>query len=301
MDLQKFANTRLGVALGLALGKVIPPQTGYALANWLATLLSRRNSSGMVAAVRSNQWVIRGENLSSVELDAAVQEVFSHAGRCFIDLYQNLKNPDGMKALVKDNPKVQELIQHSQNRSFGAFIVVSHLSNFDLCLLAFAYRGLHGQILTYGQPTGGYEIQNEIRSKTGLDITPVSPEVHNLAIENMRSGGLVITAVDRPIRRKAHYLTFFGRPCPLPAGHIRMAIQAGVPVMVASASMDETGFYHVHLSAPIEMQPHPDPDTEIKINGEAVLKIIEERIRKNPGQWLMYYPAWPDIHVEYEN
>jgi lauroyl/myristoyl acyltransferase len=79
-----------------------------------------------------------------------------------------------------------------------------------------------------------------------------------------------------------------------------MAIQAGVPVIVASASMDQDSFYHIHFSDPIPMQTDEDAETEIRINGEAILKVIEARIRKNPEQWLMYYPAWPDVKVSFE-
>jgi lauroyl/myristoyl acyltransferase len=297
MNLQKIATSRFGVGLGLAIGSAIPPRIGYRLANWFAGSLARREESPMVAAVRQNQWVVRDCNLSQLALEQAVQEVFSHAGRCFVDLYHNLRNPEGIKALVSDSPQTQALIRQSQEGNQGVFIVAPHVSNFDLCLLSLAYRGLRGQVLTYGQPTGGYQIQNDLRAKTGLEITPVSPEVHRQAIESLEKGGFVITAVDRPIRRKAHSLLFFDRPCPLPAGHVRMALEARVPIIVASASMDEHGMYHILFSDPIPMEEHADPVRAIQINGEKVLQEIETRIRRNPGQWLMYYPAWPDVEV----
>jgi lauroyl/myristoyl acyltransferase len=297
MDFQKLFTSRFGVGLGLALGRIVPPKVSYWITGLFAKQLAKRESSPIVQAVRINQWVVRGASLDSVSLDFAVEEVFTHQGRCFIDLYSNLKNVDGLIRLVVDSSQIRELIHHSQNRSLGAFIVAPHLSNFDLCLLALAYRGLNAQVLTYGQPTGGYEIQNDLRTQTGLDITPVNPEVHTEAIENMRNGGLVITAVDRPIRRKTQYLSFFGRLSPLPAGHIRMAIEAGVPVIVASASMNDQGTYRVHLSDPIPMQPYVDSDRMIKVNGEKILSVIENRIIENPGQWLMYFPVWPDVVI----
>jgi lauroyl/myristoyl acyltransferase len=300
MDIQRVFNSRIGVGTGLALGQAISPKLGYTLSGWGVRLLSKRRSFSTVQAVRINQWIIRGGQLTPQELDSVVLEVLTHAGHCFIDLYHNLRNPEGIKSLVVIDQLARKFINLSLDPSFGAFIVAPHMSNFDLCLLGLAHSGLHGQVLTYGQPPGGYQIQNDIRAKTGLEITPVSPEVHERAIENMRQGGFVITAVDRPIRSKAHYLNFFGHPSPLPAGHIRMAIQAGVPVIVASASMDQDSFYHIHFSDPIPMQTDEDAETEIRINGEAILKVIEARIRKNPGQWLMYYPAWPDVKVSFE-
>ncbi len=298
MDLQKLTNSRFGVSLGLALGRITPPGLGYRLSALVARRIAARKDSPMVKAVRANQWVARGENLSPAELDEAVCQVFAHAGRCFVDLYHNLQNRQGLLSRVIDNAASQRLIEISQPGGQGCFFVAPHLSNFDIVMLALAYRGLQGQALTYGQPTGGYQIQNNIRAQTGLEITPVSDEAHRKAIARLKAGGLVATGVDRPIRRKAHSLTFFGRPSPLPAGHIRMAMQAGVPVLVGAAHMRPDGLYELLLSEPIPMQSHPDPDEAIRINGEAVLREIEIFIHQAPGQWLMYYPVWPEIKAE---
>ena len=290
--MQKFFNSSFGVSLGLALGRAIPPRVGYKLSNWAARLLARRVDSPMVQAVRSNQAVVRGLAPDDPALDQAVVEVFAHAGRCMFDLYHNLQNPDGLKSLAPGNPKLEQLITWSREESFGAFLVAPHLSSFDIVLLGAAYRGIRAQVLTYGNPSGGYKIQNEIRASTGLNITPVSPEVDALAVENLRRGRFVVTAVDRPIRRKAHTMTFFGRPAPLPAGHIRMALEADVPVIVVTAQWRPDGLYHTLVSDPIPLVRRDDPQETIRVNGEAVLRVIEDYIRQAPGQWLMYYPVW---------
>jgi lauroyl/myristoyl acyltransferase len=292
--MQRFFNSSLGVSLGLALGRRLSPTSGYRFSAFGARLLANRTKSPMVKAVRENQFVIRGESSTPEELDQAVIKVFTHAGRCFVDLYHNLQNPEGLKALCPLTDDLERLIAWSQDDDFGAFVVAPHLSNFDLVLLAAAYRGLKGQVLTYGTPSGGYKIQNEIRAETGLNITPVSPKVHQQAIENLRQGGFVITAVDRPIRRKAHSMHFFGHPSPLPAGHVRMALKANVPLIVVAVEMKADQLYHLHTSDPLPLIRHDDPDKEIRINGEAVLRVIEGYIRNTPGQWLMYYPAWSD-------
>lgn len=292
--MQRFFNSSFGVNFGLALGRLLPPKLGYHLSAFGAKFLARRSDSPMVKAIRANQRVIRGKGTPPDEIDQAVDEVLIHAGRCFVDLYHNLQNPAGLKQLAPLNPGLEQLIAWSHDDTFGAFIVAPHLSNFDLVLLAAAYRGLKAQVLTYGSPTGGYKIQNDIRTQTGLNITPVSPEVHQQAIENMRHGGFVVTAIDRPIRSKAHYLNFFGQPSPLPAGHIHMALEAEVPIIVVAVETQTDELYHVHISDPIKLVRHADPDEEVRINGEAVLQVIEGHIRRNPGQWLMYYPAWPN-------
>jgi len=291
--MQRFFNSSIGVSFGLGLGQITPPKFGYFLTTKGARYLAHRTQLAIVKAIRFNQHIVRGQDAPISEINQAVEDVLIHAGRCFVDLYHNLNNPIRLKQLSPLTPALERLIAQSYYDSPGAFIVAPHLSNFDLVLLAAAYRGLKAQVLTYGNPTGGYKIQNDIRSQTGLNITPVSPEVHRQAIQNMRNGGFTITAVDRPIRRKAHSINFFGYPSPLPAGHIRMAFEAQVPIIVVAAEMRSDQLYHLNISDPIELIHHTDPDEEIRINGEAVLRVIEGYIRQAPSQWLMYYPVCP--------
>jgi len=302
MDLQRIATSSYGVKAALAIARLVPPTIGLALGNLAADWIARRNNSSMVRAVRINQWVIHNQKLNPAELHEATKAVFRHAARCFYDLFRSLNEPEKIKELSPDSPESRRLVEQSKSGQDGAMIVAPHLSNFDLVLLANAYRGLQGQVLSYGQPTGGYEIQNQFRASTGLEITPVRGEITHLkAIESMRNGGFVMTAVDRPIRNKKHFLNFFGRPSPLPTGHIRMAISAEVPVIVAAANYQSDEKYHLTLSDPIQMQSFSDHAKEIRVNAEIVLDVIARFILKSPEQWQMYYPVWSEAEEEIKN
>lgn len=298
LELRKLAGSRQGVKLALVFGRTLPPLFGYAVVDSFAHLLARCKSTAMVKAVRANQLMIRGGNATPGVLDRAVTDVFTHAGRCFIDLYGSLKTPREMERMFPETGALRKLIRISRDKNFGALVVVPHMSNFDLCLLSAAYRGVKTQVLTYGKPTAGYRLQNEIRSATGLDITPVSRAVHKKAVENLRSGGLVTTAIDRPVRGKSQKLNFFGQPASLPAGHIRMALEADVPVIVAAVYMDENGYYRIQCTDPLYMTRFHDQEKEIIHNGERVLQRVEGFIRQHPGQWLMYYPVWSGVSAQ---
>jgi len=295
MDVQDFLKSRFSVNFGMILGRIVPVNFGYYLSGIIGKYLAKQKSSPMVNAVRQNQWVVRGRNASPSELDQAVCSVFAHAGRCFIDLYHNFDSQVRTETLVKESAETKQIINLINNPSFGALVVAPHLSNFDFALLGLAVRGLSGQVLSFGTPTGGYKIQNRLRTKTGLDITPINQFSIKKAINYMRNGGFVFTGVDRPVENKDKTLNFFGYPSPLPVGHIRMAIIADVPIIVASASMDSDGYYHIEFSNPIQMQSFKNSEDEIRVNAELILGIFEERIRRHPGQWLMYYPVWPSL------
>jgi len=295
MDIDYLSKSRFGVGLALALGRVIPSACGYPLAGWAANQLAKRKKSPMVQAVRLNQWVIRGRISSPDELDLAVHAVFQHAGRCMFDLYHNISNPVRIREFFRETAEIRGLVQRSLKREKGAFLVTSHLSNFDLALLSLGQRGLDAQVLSYSEPSAGYQVQNQLRTQASLKVAPISPYTLRQAIRRMRDGGLVITGIDRPVDKQGIELSFFGRPARLPTGHVRMALAADVPIIVAVPSIRPDGEYQLFISEPLPMRRLSDPKEEIRVNAEAILKIVEGCVRQNPEQWLMYYPVWPDL------
>lgn len=295
MNIQNISNSVFGAYIGLFIGRYIPTKAGYSFSRFLAIILSKRISSPLIQAVRNNQWMIHNGDLSPSDLNQAVINVLTHAGRCFIDLYHNFDDKNKIMKLVKIDQKSQEIINLSKDPSFGAFVVTAHLSNFDFALLGLAVRGLTGCVLSYANPTSGYKIQNKLRTKTGLEINPIDRNSIKNAIINMQNGGFVYTGIERPVAEKTKTLTFFGHPSPLPTGHIRMASKANVPIIVATAWMDSDGYYHIDFSEPIPIQSFNNTDEMVKVNGERILQVIVERILAHPDQWLMYYPVWPHL------
>ena len=80
----------------------------------------------------------------------------------------------------------------------GAVVVTVHMSNFDLAGLAFAYRGLYLNVLAYANPTSGYDLQNKIRLKGGINLMPIDVSALRKSLEALRAGQLVVTGIDRP-------------------------------------------------------------------------------------------------------
>ncbi|MEA3362167.1 MAG: lysophospholipid acyltransferase family protein [Thermodesulfobacteriota bacterium] len=293
MNLQTLVNSRFGVGLGLAVGKNVPSAMGYSLVNFLAGQLARREGRPLVQTVQKNQQMIHEEQLSSDALQQVTEEVFRYSGRCFVDLYRNFSSPDRLQKKIVKNEDLERLIHLSQDKTFGAFVVVPHMSSFDLMLLAAANEGFKSKVLTFGQPTGGYKLQNEIRAMSGLDIMPVSRRTNVSALEALRQGGFVLTAVDRPLPGQKQGYNFFGHLSSLPDGHIRMALKADVPVLVAAVHMNKDGHYQLQLSEPFSMKKMDSPADEVRYNMETVLRVLERYIRAHPAQWQMFYPVWP--------
>jgi lauroyl/myristoyl acyltransferase len=80
--------------------------------------------------------------------------------------------------------------------------------------------------------------------------------------------------------------------------HVRLALKLDLPVYVIGVAQDDTKQYRLWVQGPVTMQRCPDPEEEIVLNTEVLLKIVEENIRQYPLQWNMTYPVWPQVMNE---
>ncbi|RMF46033.1 MAG: hypothetical protein D6755_07145 [Anaerolineae bacterium] len=294
--LQRFTNSQYGVRFAQWIGHNLPPRNGYAIGTLLANLIARQKHTSLVRAVRLNQWVVSGGALTGDALDARVRAVLQHSAQCLYDLYHSLRDLRRLDGIMPDSDTIRRLIEGSRSPTDGMLILAPHMSNFDALLTALSRRGLRGQILSYPNPTSGYRLQNEMRSRFGMQVTPISTASLLQAVETMRNGGYVYTAVDRPSPRyAAEPLTFFGKPAALPVGYIQLAIDANVPILPVCVHGIAPGHYELLIGDPISMEILPDRKETLRHNAQRVLQRMENFIRRAPEQWLMFYPVWPSL------
>ncbi len=277
-------------------GRLCAPPVAHPAEALIVNLLRTYPQTALFRAARANQWVVHGGELVGEELERAAWSVMRHAVHSILDLNYIVHRPETLARLLPLTARVQALIDRSQEGREGLMIVLPHVSNFDLALMATAQRGLQAQLLTLATPTIIQKIQNRQRAHSGLAVTPISPAVVEHGVEYMRHGGVLITAVDRPVPGKGRTLDFFGHPAPLPVGHVRMAMAAEVPVVVMAISMLLDGTYRLRVSEPIPMVSCPDRVEAVRQNAQRVLEVLESYIRRTPRQWLMFHPVWPTLH-----
>lgn len=292
-SLQSIINSRLGIGLILAIGKIIPPKFGYRLADWAGNKLARQKNSPMVRATRANQWIVTGQRLSASELDNQVQKNLRFTSRSLYDFYHHLDDRNAILERVDLGDKLRHYLDTRLGGSEGTIMVAPHLSNFDLAGRAIALNGYDVQALSYPQPQGGYQWQNRLRRNTGINITPMSVENMRLAKERLKNGGGVITGLERPLPETNYHPKFFGYPAPVPVSYVRMALQTNSAVFVVACTGTPSENYRLECSDLIYMESDDDPVREIEKNAEKVLMAAEPFIRAHPEQWAMTYPVWP--------
>ncbi len=299
MSVQEWINGRYGVGLALRLSRRISTERGYQIARWAGRHLARRKRLGLVRAARANQWVASGYTLSAAELDLRVEQAITHTGRCIFDYYHNLHDLPVLRQMIAATPADFEFLAKRQQATQGLVIGLIHMSNFDFVGEAATMSGLSTlALVTKDMGGGGYNLQNRLRTESGMRIKTASLSGVREAIHLLTECGTVITGLDRPYPESKYQPCFFGRPARLPVLPVTLAMQAEVPVCVGAIMLEEDDRYHIKVSEPIHMEQHADHHTAVTQNYERLLKVAEEYILRAPAQWSMFYPVWPEALAE---
>ncbi|HNS02761.1 MAG TPA: hypothetical protein PKM78_10320 [Anaerolineae bacterium] len=297
MDLRKVFNSAGALRFGHWLGRTMPAGLGFRLADGFTRGLARRRDSELMRILQVNMRMALGPDASDEQVYATARAALRHAGMSYFDLYHALgAGPEAFLAAVGSTPLTDYYLDRLAREKQGAVVVTVHMSNFDLAGLAFAYRGLYLNVLAYANPTSGYDLQNKIRLKGGINLMPIDVGALRKSLEALRAGQLVVTGIDRPDPFGAgEMLPFFGRPARLPVGHVRLALQTDSPVLVAHCEYRPTDrSYTVHLSRWLEMEHVGSRQENILHNARRVLAVGEELIAARPEQWLMFYRVWEE-------
>lgn len=293
-------NSKFSVEFSVLVGRYLPKLAGHRIADVIAYLISSLKNLEINRAIRLNQFMVQGGDITLPELFQRSRKVLTHGGRCYYDLYHFIDKKQELEELVPITDTIRDFVKLTTSGK-GFLVVAPHLSNFDLVVSRLVSQGFKALLLSYPNPGSGYQLQNQIRISYGLNLIPAdTPNVESALTAHLKAGGVVATGVDRPLpgRKNRHLVDFFGSPSPLPVGYVSTALAAGVPILPVSAIMEKDGTYGFRFAEPIEMQPAANKLETLILNAERVLKSIEDFIRLAPEQWLMYYPVWPHLQKE---
>jgi lauroyl/myristoyl acyltransferase len=296
-SIKNFLFQTILLRLAVLVGKILPRKQGLKLAAFIGNILGGHKSSMMSKSIRANQWVIHNGSLSDEELSKKPKIVFRSAAKCMFDYFYFLSRPKELDKIVDFSPEGEMACERIRNNQ-PCVCVCPHISNFDLMGYALARQDLEMQVLSYPDPNASYKMQNKIREDVGIIVTPMSLSAFRLAKNRLREGKSVLTGLDRPLDRHEmvkHPPTFFGHEANLPAGYIRLAIDANAPVIVIAATSQPGGRYRLEGSLPIWMETGKEIEDEVTHNTNRVLKEAEVIIKNYSEQWAMFYPVWPQF------
>jgi len=298
MDITDFLYRPRFIDLALWLSRTVPTGIGYRLADFIAGRIAAQKNSQTTRAIRANQWIVNGEDLTTDELDQVVLDTLRHTARCTFDLFHYANDLDATNDQIVYSPRIENLFKMNTEGNLNVVGVGVHISNFDMVAQAGYMRGLRALVISLPDTNQAVDRQHAMRERAGFEILPASRAALREAIRRLQDGECVLSAIDRPIQDTKFFPRFFGRPAPLPIMPIYLALKAKVPVVLLAAIKQPDEKYHIQATDLIEMQPHPNRNTELIQNAETILDIAAGFIRQAPYQWGMPLPVWPTVYDE---
>jgi lauroyl/myristoyl acyltransferase len=295
MTLINLIFSRFGPLLGLMLVRILPRKCADQVGEWVVGVLMKQRDSDLYRAVRANQAVIRGWVYDDERLHEIVGEVLANSAHSLVEWFRTLAFPSKYKELpCTIDEQLIKAAYASQAEGRGIIIVGAHLSSYNMLLMKIAQQKWPVQILSYAEEEGSYQSDNLFRKRFGLNITPISIDTLRQAYRRLKSGGFVLTGVDRP-DTGGEELSFFGRPVVLPIGHARLALKTGARLLVVAVQKASPGAYHVVGSDFIDPETDDGQRKDARRLAQQVIEQIEKYIKQRPSEWLMFIPAWPEV------
>ncbi len=282
-----------GTGLAIILSQVLPPFIGYPVAHLISWVVSCFPRGSAYQALKLNQWIASGKMLNEQELNRRVRRIFYNQGIALYDFYRALNRPDLVRRLVKMTPAFMQLVEQSKRGDQPILLLMPHLTGFNLGGLRLVQEGMRYLVLAHPNPSRGYRWQNKLRNERGMEVVPFTPANLVRARERLQQGGTVLTAVDRPLEGSNYRPQFFGYPADLPVAYIRLALKTNARVFVVGFMTLKDHTQVIDVSEEVTMERFDDLERELIVNAEKVLKLAEEFIRKDPDQWMMFFPVWP--------
>jgi len=181
-----------------------------------------------------------------------------------------------------------------QKRGKGVLYLTGHIGAWELSSNAHA---LYGYPLHYmARPLDNEPLDalvNRYRGLTGNQ--PIyKNEAARMMLRVLKGAGTVgVLADQNTMPEEGVFVDFFGVPACTTTGIARVALHTDAAVVPGYAVWDEQlKKYRLRFEPPIDLVRTGDTEEDVRENTQRFAKVIEEIIRKYPGQWVWIHARW---------
>lgn len=219
-----------------------------------------------------------------------VAEVFQAFAR---SVYEFVSLPHHSTAEILQRYRVVrggEYLCHDEGE--GLLIISAHLAGWEMggAWLAQKLGPFHTVAMQHpSQRVAEYFTKR--RARRGIIVHPLGSSYRPL-LQALKNGEVVVLLCDRSFSASGKVVQFFGRPACFPEGYLRLAEEAGVPVLGVFGrrvgSMTE-----LRVEAPFRVKRGGREEALGKVVG-----LLEHHVARAPEQWARFTPIWENDTCE---
>jgi len=181
-----------------------------------------------------------------------------------------------------------------QSRGKGVIYLTGHIGAWELSSFAHA---LYGFPLHYmARPLDNQPLDALVNRYRGLSGNkPIyKNEAARTMLRVLKDAGTVgILADQNTMPEEGVFVDFFGTPACTTSGIARVALHTDAAVVPGYAFWDENlRKYRLRFEPPVELVRTGDTERDVLQNTQRFAKVLEEIIRKYPGQWIWIHARW---------
>ena len=232
------------------------------------------------------------------------REVFLHLGRGLAELVL-LRGRSRGELLERVEVEGLEYVEAAERESKtgGVVMVTAHYGNWELACAKVAAMGIPISVVyreqrqsVLGQALLGIRAAGQRfgEDSTRLEQIPMGRAGIRF-VRALEAGRKVLVLLDQDARREEGvFVSFFGRQASTRSGPLALASLRGVPVLPAFIRRSPDGRTHrLKIQPALQLEPGASDDEEVlRRNVQRVTAVIENEIRKSPGQWIWTHRRW---------
>ena len=277
--------------IGQVLAKALPYQVSYFLVMRLCDLHYFFSKRDRFSVENNLKVVLKVEHVPK----AQVRAVFQNFGKYLLEFFTMTKRLK--PAFLENNVHVKniEYLNEVLKKGKGGIIVTAHLGNWEMGGTVLPMLGIPLSVvaLTHQDPRVN-ALFNAQREAFGAMVIQTDVAVRRIP-EHLKSNRLVAILADRDFGNRGITMDFLGRPTMIPKGAAYFSMKIGVPIIPVFFLRTSEGHFEINIYPPID--PPILPEGKITQHGaidyiRKYLTIIEDEIRKNPTQWLLFREFW---------
>lgn len=217
----------------------LPEEKAYALMDFIADQITKRNPSG-VQRLRSNYLRVRPD-LDEKELQHTVEEGMRSYLRYWCDTFRLplWSSEDIVQSTTVIN---DHLLRDALSEGKGVIVSLPHAGNWDRAGAYYCQTG--APIVTVAEhlePERLFKKFLAYRESLGMEVLDVTARSLAILSQRLRQGRFIALVADRDLSQNGVDVTFFGYPARMPAGPAVLSIQTGAPLLTAFVRYVDTG------------------------------------------------------------
>jgi KDO2-lipid IV(A) lauroyltransferase len=217
------------------------------------------------------------------------QRSFIHLGKSLLEVM--LISPRRLAQVV--DIQGDENLQTALSQKKGVIYVTGHIGNWELMGHTVAAINSLSVIAAPIEPEQVNDVIVRLRARMGVrTILRGRPGASRELIRIFKENRILGILIDQDTDVESAFVDFMGRPAWTPTAAVSMAIKFGAPVIFGTIRRSNDNRHTITIEGPLELVRTGDDEKDIIANSAMLTKKIEDRIARNPEQWVWMHRRW---------